>query len=114
MIDVSAASGAFQIRRILLLRGSDIQAVMVGVIEEVALDAPNLVVHLIPLDAGIGVDLHAVEIQSAIAGLGHDCLWRDEPPRALAIQNLFAMGRNHKAVQTSKERFRLASAEIKL
>ena len=42
---------------------------MVRIVEKVAFDAPDFVVHLIPLRARIGIDLHPIEMQCAFAGL---------------------------------------------
>src|ERR1700722_13197969 len=114
MIDVGSTASSLQVWPILFLGRRDIQAVMVRVVQEVTLDPPHFVVHLIPFDAWIGVDLHTVELQRAISRLGNNCRRRYEPSGPQAIQHLFAVGRNDKVAQSTEEWFRLARAEVKL
>ena len=52
---------------------------MAWIVEEVALDAPDFVVHLVPFDARIDVDLHRGSFQRAITGFGGRSRRGDEP-----------------------------------
>src|SRR5690242_4597702 len=100
MIDVRAATRSLQIRRVLLLGSGKVQPVMARVVKEVALDPPNFVVHLIPLGARVGINLHRIEVQGAFSGLGSRRRRRDKPgstvSRTLAVKRLLAVGGNRK------------------
>src|SRR5437899_8846870 len=87
---------------------------MLWVIKEIALDAPNLVVHLVPFGARVDEDLHLIQLQRAIARLRRSLCFSDEPSRPLAVQNFFAIGGNRKSVDAAEERFGLSRRQIKL
>src|SRR5690349_13017539 len=118
MINVGASSRSLQVRGVLLFGGRKIQTMVVRIVEEVALDPPYFVVHLIPLHARIDVYLHRVEMKSAVARLGHDGRRRNEPRRAgarpLTIKRLLAVCGDDKGAHTPEERLRFASAQLKL
>src|SRR5260370_11145908 len=83
-------------------------------VKEIALDAPILVVHLVPFGARIDEDLHLIELQSTIARFRRGVRFGDEPSRPLAVQNFFAIGGNREAVDTAEERLSLSRCQIKL
>src|SRR5271165_6636340 len=98
MTYVAASARALQVRRVFLFRFGKIQAMEIRGIEEVALNAPYFVIHLIPFGARVDVDFHAVEFQLALARLGSGTGCGDEPLaafalRPLAVEGLFAVGR---------------------
>src|SRR5205085_430114 len=70
------------------------EAVVVRVVEEVALDAPDFVVHLPPLCARVNLHGQVVQLQSALAGLGRLRRRGDEPLLAATEENLLAVVRN--------------------
>ena len=51
----------------------------VRIVEEVALDAPDFVVHLLPFGARINPHFHGVQLQFPFAGLGGLSSGCDEP-----------------------------------
>ena len=83
----------------------------VGVIEEIALDAPGFVVDLTPLGAGIDGGLHGPEVQR-LAGIviaGLQIVGRGDGPAALAgVEHLGAVMRNREMVQVAEHDFRMA------
>src|SRR5437870_3589357 len=106
-----------------------------GVIEEIALDAPDFVVHLPPLGAGIDADAHTLKVErtaGAAAGRGGSratppacgcsrCLggsrgWRlcggDVPVAALAVEDLLAVGRNGGGADVFEEPLRSAFGQV--
>src|SRR4029077_18446649 len=87
-------------------------AMMIGVVKEIAFDAPHLVVHLIPFRTWVGVNFHAIELQGAVPWLHYDCRPRDEPSRALAVQHFFAIRGYGEPVGSANERVRLSRLEI--
>ena len=91
---------------------------MPRVVEEVPLDPPRLVKHLLPERDGFDPQLHAVEFHRSFAGLrlglrhrrlGGSC---DRPLIRPAIQHLFAVERHGEAVDIVQELLDLALAEI--
>ena len=56
VVEIVAARDVLKVRLVLRLCGLEVEAVVVRVVEEVALDAPDLAVHLPPL--GARVNLH--------------------------------------------------------
>src|SRR5690348_17664162 len=58
---------------------SDIQAVMTGIVEKVALDAPDFVVHLIPFHARIDKYFHRAQVQCAFPRLRRAVALCNEP-----------------------------------
>src|SRR6267154_545502 len=99
-------------RSVLLLRGIDVQSVVMRVVQEVALDAPYLVVHLVPFGARVNVNLHLVELQSAVTRLYYYGRARDKPSRPLAVKHFFAIGGNCESVDPADERLGLPRCEI--
>ncbi len=70
IVEIFPASKAREVRRVHLLRLGEIKPVIGGIVEEVALDAPHLLVHLPPFGARVHGELHRVQLQQAFAGLG--------------------------------------------
>ena len=68
IIQVLAAGDPLEVGSVFLFRGREVEPVMVGVVEEVALDPPGLMEHLLPLDEGLDVDLHLAGLQDALPG----------------------------------------------
>ncbi len=71
---------------------------MAGIVEEVPLDAPDLVVHLLPLRARVHVDLHLRELERPLTGLvrpfprlGRLRGAAHEPLLALLVEDLLAV-----------------------
>ena len=85
---------------------------MVRVIEEVALDPPGLMEHLLPLDERLDTNLHAARVQHALAGLHRPRRRGDNQLRPLADQDLFARGRDREAVDAVQELVGLARAQV--
>ena len=68
---------------------------MAGIVKEVAFDAPNLVVHLLPIRPGIDVYLHVSDLQGALAWFGRFCRFCDEPGFfALPVKNFLTVERH--------------------
>ncbi len=76
---------------------------VVRIVEEVALDAPRLVVHLLPFRARIDRDLNVAEVQRPLARLRRAVDAGDGPLAIGAIQHLRAFGR-----EAERRRFALA------
>src|SRR5271155_1972685 len=87
---------------------------MVGVVQKVALDAPHLVVHLIPLGAGVDVNLQIFQFQLTVAGFDGSARSGNKPVGTLLVQNLFAIGGNRKGIDAADEGLGLAGGEIEL
>src|SRR3989454_8728080 len=87
---------------------------MVRVIEEVALDAPHLVVHLVPLGPRVDITSQLVQLQSSFAGLWRGSRGPDDPPRPLPVENLFAVEGNYERADPAGERLDLARGQIEL
>src|SRR5271156_1747280 len=86
----------------------------VGIVEKIALDAPDLVIHLVPFRARIDVHLEVFQFQFPIAWLRGGRGWRDEPLRTLLIKSLFAVGRHGKNIDAANKRFLFARGQVEL
>ena len=64
---IAARHHRLEIRLVLLDRGREIEAVQVRVVEELALDPPRVVIHLLPLGARIRSHFDVVGVQRARA-----------------------------------------------
>ena len=62
------------------------------IVEEVALDAPDFVVHLLPLGARVHVNFHVRQLERPGIRLGRLAGGRDAPLLALFVQHLLAVG----------------------
>ena len=113
VIQVVAAGDVFQEGSIEFLRGGEIQAMGVRIVQKIALDPPDLVVHLLPLGAWVYPYFHVGEFQRRIVGL-QGFGGRDPPVPALAEQHFLAVGRDLKAGRIVRQFFRLALLEIEL
>ncbi len=78
-VEILAAADARQEGLVEPLRPGQVEAVVVGVVEEVPLDAPHLAVHLAPFGRRIHLDPHGLQRQGALAGLGRLVAGREEP-----------------------------------
>src|SRR5260370_34828777 len=87
---------------------------MARIIKEIALDAPNLVVHLVPFGARINEDLHLIQFKRAVARLWRGFRFGDEPSLSLAVQNFFAIRGNTNSIDSAEECLGLPSRQIKL
>src|SRR5208337_1166914 len=63
-----ARRNSVEIRLVLLLCLGEIEAVVVRIVEEVALNPPSLVIDLLPHGAGLDIHLPAVQFERADAG----------------------------------------------
>jgi hypothetical protein len=100
-----------------LVAGLDLgnaEAVGVGVVEEVALDAPGFVVDLAPLGAGIDDGFKAAEVEG-LAGRGVSGLeivgGGDGPGVMALIEHLGAVGGDDEVVQIAEDGFGFALLE---
>ena len=114
IVEVSAAAQAFEVHAVLFLGGRNVEAVMIRVVEEVAFDAPDFAIHLVPFDARIDVNLHAVELERAIAGFRGLRGAHNEPASALPVESFFAIGGDDECHYAANERLCLARAEFEL
>ena len=114
VIQIGASGQALQIGSVLLLRGIDVQPVMVWIVQEIALDAPNLVVHLVPFGARVNVNFHLIQFECTVSRLRRGVRLGDEPPLPLAVQHFFAIRGNSQSVDSAEERLRFACRQIKL
>src|SRR5579862_4273613 len=95
--ELVAGGDAIQIRRILFLDLLQIETVIVRVIEEVTLNAPRLVVNLLPHRARLDINLPAVKLQRTETWFWRPraagaVVWRGRRPGiALAIKNFLAI-----------------------
>ena len=92
---------------------------MPGVIKEVALDPPDLVVHLLPLGARINVHLHFRKLQWAAFARFRRALGRflglgDEPLFSLLVEHLLAVRGKRKRGNTFEQFVGLAGLEGEL
>src|SRR5271170_7434990 len=85
---------------------------MARVVEEIAFDAPDFVVHLLPLGARLHPDFHGVEFERAFAGLRGCRGGRDEPRFALLIEKLFAVERDGSVLYAGDNLLGFAFSEI--
>src|SRR5277367_200512 len=85
---------------------------MVRIVEEIAFDAPDFVVHLLPLGARLHPDFHGVELESAFAGLRRRRGGRNEPGFALLIEKLFAVERDGGVLDAGDDWLGFAFGEI--
>ena len=114
VVQVSASCQTLQIGSVFLLRGIDVQSVVTRIIEKVALDAPYLVVHLVPFGARVNVNLHLVQFQCSVAGFYYYRRAGDEPSCPQVVQHFFAIGGNRECADPAHERLGLPRREIKL
>ena len=91
------------------------------VVEEIAFDAPGLVVNLLPHGAGLDVDFPAVKFERTETGLGRGSgagaataivRRRGCPRLALAVENLFAIEGDSKVVDFFQQLVDLALAQV--
>src|SRR5271155_2324408 len=87
---------------------------MVRIVEEIAFDAPDFVVHLLPLGARLDPDFHGVEFERAFAGLRRRRGGRNEPGFPLLIEEFFAVERDGGVLDTGDDLFGFAFGEIEL
>src|SRR5580704_18575668 len=85
---------------------------MIRVVEEIAFDAPDFVVHLFPFGARLDPDFHGVELERAFAGLGGRRGGCDEPAFALLVEIFFAVERDGDILDTGDELFGFTLGEI--
>src|SRR5688572_24756179 len=115
---VSAVSERIKVRLVLLRRRLQVQAVVVRVIEKVALNAPGLAVHLLPLGPRVNIDLHVFGLDLSFAGLDRLRGGNDEPvvglTRGLTEEHLFTVGRDVKAANAVQNLFELALLHVEL
>src|SRR5262249_36003406 len=109
IVQIAPAGDVVEVRQESLTRRLEIEAVEAGVVEEVAFDAPDFVIHLLPLGARIDAHLDVVELEQTVAGLGRGGGIDDVPlVGALTIKQLFAVGGYIDATDVIDERLRLA------
>src|SRR5256885_92112 len=88
VIEITAAGEPVEVRPILARRLRQIEAMMARIVDEVALQPPDLVVHLLPFSLRIDAQLHVIDLQ----GVVRDAAWSggaaDDPALALAIEQL--------------------------
>ena len=122
VIQVGARGERIQILFVLLFAVGRIHAVQVGIVEVAALDAPHLVIHLLPFGDGIDVHFHIGHVQRAFAGLhrgvgGNDRVLRaprDHPRRharraRLPRRRCEAASSRHSPTDRTTGRYRRAS-----
>ena len=68
IVQVPPRPEILEIRLISLLRGLQVETVVTGIVEEVALDSPGLAVHLFPLGARIDVHLEVLGLEHPLIG----------------------------------------------
>ncbi len=103
VVELVAGADAVEVWLVALLSLGQVEAVVIGVVEEVAFDAPGLVVHLAELSAGIDVGLQAAEVEG-FAGVGfHGVGGGDEPGVTFAVKHLFAIGGDDKAADAGED-----------
>src|SRR5271156_4478105 len=85
---------------------------MMRVVEEIAFDAPDFVVHLFPFGARLDPDFHGVELERAFAGLGGRRGGRDEPAFTVLIEKFFAVEGDRDILDAGDELFGFALGEI--
>ena len=122
IVQIAAAGDTFQIRGVLFFSPVEVEPVVSGVVEKVALQPPCLVVHLLPLRTRVHVDLESVKLQGALrllrrrrrarAGLRHWRDGRDEPLLALPEQHLLTVVRNVKRLDAFEDFVRLARGQV--
>src|SRR6478672_3926031 len=112
VVEIGATTECLQVWRIFLFGRRNVQSVMIRIVEEVALDAPNFVVHLVPLDTRVDVNFHCIGVELSFAGFGRRGGCRDEPRRALPVQYFLAVRGYLESEGGGNERLGLASAEI--
>ena len=112
-----------EVGRVATLSLAEIEAVMVRVIEEVALNAPGLVVHLAPRRTRLEQHLPAVELQRPIAGLqwcassaaaGSLVGCHGRPLLTLAVEDFRAVAREGKVVDLIEELVGLTLLQVEL
>ena len=79
VIQLVARADAVKVRLVALLDFRDVEAVVVGVVEEIALDAPGFAIHLAILGAGIDVGLETAEVERLTGLFLHVVRGGDEP-----------------------------------
>src|SRR5688572_5518270 len=118
IVEVRAVSDIFKISFVSLLSRFAVKPVQGWVIEEVALNAPDFTVHLLPLCARVYVDFHLAEVDRTLARLERlsgrgdgEALGRAE---ALAEDHLFTVRRQIKCGHVLKRLFKLALIKLEL
>ncbi|MCG3159179.1 MAG: hypothetical protein JMDDDDMK_00165 [Acidobacteria bacterium] len=111
----------FDVRRVSLLHLFQVQPVQIFVVEEIAFIAPGLVVHLLPFDLRINVNLHLRNLQNARWGArsgrprwrAERRQWLDRPiGGALPVKNLLSVGRHHERCDAIERLVEFAFFEI--
>ena len=114
IVEVGASAQTLQVPRVLLLGGVEVEPMMVRVVEEVPLDAPHFVVHLVPFGARVDVSFHFVHLQRALARFRRRIRFCDAPRLVLLpIQDFFAIARHGKGADAAKKWLGLARRKIK-
>ena len=113
-IEVAARAHTGEIGLEALFRRDEIETVIVRVVKEVALDAPDLVIHLLPIGARIDENFHSTRIERARAGLRRFRRRHDEPVPILRVERLFAVGRKNERGDAGRKRRDLARGHVEL
>src|SRR4051794_17236698 len=79
----------------------------VRIVQEVPLDAPDLVIHLLPLDSGLDFRDHSTKVQRPLARSGRSHARHDGPGATLLNQKLIAALRNLHAAEARQKWGRL-------
>src|SRR5258708_17066397 len=93
VVQVRATSDGGQKGFIRSLRLGEVESMKFRIVEEIAFDAPNLMIDLPPFRAWIYISLHAVQLQRAVSRFGGFVGSDDEPSVLVRVENLFAIGR---------------------
>ena len=93
IVEVRAAGEPLEVGLVPLLGRHEIETMMVGVVEEVALDAPRLVVHLSPFREGIDLDFHLVELERLLLRPRRLERGADDPLLVPLVEDLLAVVR---------------------
>ena len=92
IVQVAPAGHPVEKRRINPLGLLQVQPVKVRVVEEIAFDAPDLVIHLPPLGRRVNIHFHVVQFERALAGFRRLGGIGDIKSVVLAIQHFLAVG----------------------
>jgi len=114
IVEVLAAGDALEVGGVSLFRRGEVEAVGAGVVEEIALEAPDLVIHLPPFDERLDEDLHLPGVQGALPGLDRAGRRGDRPLRPLVDEDLLARGRKDKVADAVQVLVGLPGAQVEL
>ena len=119
VIQISAMPDDIQIRLVEFFRRFQVEAVQVRIVKEIALAAPDFLVHLLPLGLRIDAHFHLAGLQHIRPAGRSRRHWRaerrrrrDHPVRPLAIENFFAVGRNREGADAFDGFIELALVEV--